>query len=320
MPRIQLTTCFALILFVGLLASAGAQLPGTMFGLIYDYETEEPLVDVTITITNPEAPDFKQIEKTNKRGRYRLLLANATVSYAFELKKPGYQTVTLNGVKIPARQETRRNFRLRTEASAAAAPVDLDAPSGGGGGGPEGTYNKGVAALNGGDLEMAAELFESAIEMRDELGVAHAALARVYRQQEEYERAIESALRAIELDTGTASMNQVLYDAYSALGETDKADAALTELQSADPVNASKNLFNEAADAYNSGDMVNAKSKLQKLVEIQPDHAKGHYMLGLVLASESDNAGAKAMFERFLELAPNDPGAPTAKEMLNYLD
>jgi Flp pilus assembly protein TadD len=41
--------------------------------------------------------------------------------------------------------------------------------------------------------------------------------------------------------------------------------------------------------------------------------------LGLCYSSSGENSKARAAFEKFLELAPNDPEAGTVKEMLSYL-
>jgi uncharacterized GH25 family protein len=59
-----------------LAAGAQAQLPGTMFGQIFD-DKGEPIPGVKITITNPESPSFKQEETTDDRGRYSIFVANA---------------------------------------------------------------------------------------------------------------------------------------------------------------------------------------------------------------------------------------------------
>jgi regulator of sirC expression with transglutaminase-like and TPR domain len=39
----------------------------------------------------------------------------------------------------------------------------------------------------------------------------------------------------------------------------------------------------------------------------------------MCLVQQGDNAGARQHFERFIELAPDDPEVATAREMLSYL-
>jgi tetratricopeptide (TPR) repeat protein len=302
-----------------LLASvATAQLPGTLNGQVFD-EKEQPIAGVVITVTDPERPDFSQTATTDDRGRFRIRLANATVPYDFRFAKEGYQELVSPGLNIPARQNTRMNFNLKSQEAALAAGAPVDAEQAARGAAVE-VYNQGVAALNSGDLETAEVLFETALEKKPDLGAAHGALARLYLRAERHQEAVDAALEAIELETDVASMNQVLYNSYTALGDQEKAAAALVKLREANPEAASKNIFNQAADAYNAGDMEAAKAGLLQVISVDASHAKANYLLGLIYVNEGDNAKAKEHLGKFLELAPDDPDAATAREMLQYLE
>ena len=57
----------------------------------------------------------------------------------------------------------------------------------------------------------------------------------------------------------------------------------------------------------------------EAIVAGQPNHAKSHYMLGMCYAGEDNKPKAKEHFEKFLSLAPDDPDAGTAKELLKYV-
>jgi tetratricopeptide (TPR) repeat protein len=320
------TTALTTLLTLALLLVASwatAQIPGDMRGKIFD-ENDNPLEDVTITITDSERPDFEQVVTSTKGGRFKILLANAIVPYTFKLSKPGYQDLTLGNVKIPARQTTNRNFKLTSDAGAVAAAqaggaTDIDPEAAAKGDAAE-VFNKGVAAYNGGDLGTAETLFLSAIEKQSDLGVAHAALGRLYLKKKEYAKAVASADKAVALDTDLDSMNQVLYASHSALGHADEAAAALGKLKTADPEKAALNIFNEAAEAYNNGEIEEARKGLVQVLSLNPDHGKANYLMGLVYLNEGDNAKAKEHLEKFLTLSPNDPDAATAKEMLGYLN
>jgi tetratricopeptide (TPR) repeat protein len=309
------------IALLGAASLATAQLPGTLFGIIQD-ENGETVPDVVIDITDPERADFSMQVTSDKRGKYRVFVQNATVPYTFKFSKSGYQEFELNGVKISAKKDTRRNFTIKTQAAAladaqAAGTVDPDAAAKGA---ATEIYNQGVVALNGGDLDTAETYFLSALEKKPDLALAHAALARLYLRKEAHAKAAEQAELAVAADVDVDSMQQVLYSSYTALGEADKAEIAMRKMQAANPERASINLFNQAADAYNNGDMAAAKEGLTGVLSANPDHAKANYMLGLVLIGEGDSAGAKNHLERFLALAPEDPDAGTAREMLQYLD
>lgn len=316
--------CLHLVAVLVLLAATTlpilAQLPGSSYGVIIDESTKKPIAGVKITITDPERPDFLQEEQSDKRGRYRIRLLNATVPYHVKLEKEGYAILQYDSFKVPARADTRRNFEMQTlEAAAEAGNLKIDPEKAKKNDAAE-TYNQGVTALQAGDPDTARELFLAALEKSPDLGAAHGALARVYMDEGEHEKAIEHALRAIELDSDPGAMQQVLYESYSATGQKEKAKEALEKLKSENPEGASLNLFNQAAEAYNRNDMAAAKAGFEQVLSVNPDHAKAYYMLGLICINDGENERAKELLDKFLELAPDDPDASTAKEMIKYLN
>ncbi|MFI5294088.1 MAG: tetratricopeptide repeat protein [Thermodesulfovibrionales bacterium] len=100
--------------------------------------------------------------------------------------------------------------------------------------------------------------------------------------------------------------------------------------------------FNEAIDAYqkalainpknvdvrvdlgtcyrNSGRPAEAIKEYRKALEIDPRHLNAHKNLGVVLADDiHGKAEATKEFEKFLELAPNDPDGPQIRQMIQEL-
>jgi tetratricopeptide (TPR) repeat protein len=145
-------------------------------------------------------------------------------------------------------------------------------------------------------------------------------LARVLWKQEAWQAALDNALKSLELNPEDTEINQVLYAAYSGLGQKEKADEILKKMQADNPEKAGLNLYNRGADLYNSGQIPEAKAIFEQILLGQPDHAKTHYMLGLCYVGEDDKPKAKEHLARFLELAPDDPDAATAQEMIKYLE
>ena len=312
---------FITTLVAGLLCAAGAayaQLPGTMFGQVFD-DKEQPIAGVKITITNPESPSFKQEETSDDRGRYTIFVANALPGYTIVMAKDGYQSFTMSGVKIPARQRTRRNWNM-TPASAVPPPVGEAADtSDAGGGGVVKIYNEGVIALNANDLPTAKAKFTEAIEKNPEYGQAYGGLARVLWKEESWQPALDNALKSVQYNPDDTEINQVLYAAYNGLGQKDKAEEILKKMQAENPEKAGLNMFNQAADLYNSGNVAEAKKIFEAIASGQPNHAKTQFMLGMCYAGEDNKPKAKEHFEKFLALAPDDPDAGTAQEMLKYV-
>jgi tetratricopeptide (TPR) repeat protein len=298
--------------------AAHAQLPGTMFGQVFD-DKGAPLAGVKIVITNPESPSFKQEETTDDRGRYTIFVSNALPAFTIAMSKDGYQPFSMAGVKIPARQRTRRNFNLSEASAVASQPAAEQDAEAAAGAGIVKTYNEGVIALNANDLATAKTKFTEAIEKNPEYGQAYGGLARVLWKEEAWQGALDNALKSVQYNPEDTEINQVLYAAYNGLGQKDKAAEVLKKMQAENPEKAGLNMFNQAADLYNSGNVAEAKKIFEQIAEGQPNHAKTHYMLGMCYAGEDNKAKAKEHFEKFLQLAPNDPDAGTAQEMLKYV-
>lgn len=180
-------------------------------------------------------------------------------------------------------------------------------------------FNAGVAALNMGDRETAAEKFERALDEDPELVAAWAALAVVRLQLEDFEGSLEAARKALELDPENDRAQRMQYQALRFLDRNDEAQAAFDALSPQDRADALKLQYNEATELFNAGETQKAMVLFQDVLAAEPDHARAHYMMGLSYVNLGETAKAKEHLQRFVELAPDDPDAATAKEMINYL-
>ena len=77
-------------------------------------------------------------------------------------------------------------------------------------------------------------------------------------------------------------------------------------------------------DAYRlAGNDVKAEEAaqaLEKVLEVEPDHARAHYLLGVALFNTGQTGPASEHLRRFIELAPDDPDAVIAKDLLAYAE
>jgi cytochrome c-type biogenesis protein CcmH/NrfG len=71
--------------------------------------------------------------------------------------------------------------------------------------------------------------------------------------------------------------------------------------------------------SYDANDSERAKDRFSKLLAISPGHARAHYYLGLLYVSDGVNDKAIAHLERFCQLAPEDPEAASATDLVTYL-
>ena len=181
-------------------------------------------------------------------------------------------------------------------------------------------FNAGVGALNMGDRETAESKFRQAVEHDPNLVAAHAALSVVLLQQEKFEEALAAAERTLSLEPDNDRALRMRYQALRFLGRDDEAQAAFEALPAADRGEALTVQYNEATKLFNAGEADKALVLFKDIVAVDPAHAKAHYMLGLTYVQQGQNAEAKTHFNRFLELAPNDPDAATARDMMQYLN
>jgi Tfp pilus assembly protein PilF len=180
-------------------------------------------------------------------------------------------------------------------------------------------HNEGVALAKAGDDAGAYEKFKEAVALSPDLEPALLALATTGLKVGKAAEAAAAAETVLKSDPRNEQANRVRYNAALMLGDTAMAASSLEALAAVDPALARDSLFKLATGAYDSDDAVNAKRRFGKVLELDPDHARSHYYLGLILMREGAKAEAQSHLERFLALAPADRDAGTAREALKYM-
>jgi len=151
------------------------------------------------------------------------------------------------------------------------------------------------------------------------------ALANVYIDLKRYGDALAASDRFLAMKPGDPEGLRTRYDALKLAGDNDKAREALDALAAADPKNpeVAVRYFNEGAERARTGKLDEAAVFFEHVLLIapaDPKFAKAHYVLGLNYSKDdAKKAQAKEQLQTFLQMAPNDPDAATAKEMLAYL-
>jgi len=297
--------------FMSLLVTANlfAVGEGRMTGKIIDAATKEPVEGAVLKIEATSGKTVKLDQKAKKDGSYTIFVLDGTLKYKFTISAPGYAPYE-EIVKMKLGETTTKDFALAKQGSAPAGAVPAQAASD-----PAiDAFNAGAALSNSGDTAGALVKFEEAVALKPELTAGWMALARVAAKEKKYDKAINAAKKGLEIDDEDADMWAVLYQSYTALG--DKANAAIAEKKM--PANASK-LFNEAARLINEGKDPEAEKALQRAVAVDEKFAQAWYELGMIHVRSGKSAEAKAELTKYLELDPKGKDAPTAKEMLGYL-
>ena len=180
-------------------------------------------------------------------------------------------------------------------------------------------FNIGAEAARVGDLDGALESFERAAELDPELVASHAALARVYFDREDWANVVTAAETALDLDPDQPEIQKLRYEAYRRSGNEEKAMEVFAEMAESDPEGLATTLYEQGRELFNAGNTAAAKAAFEQALEADANYARAHYMLGLCYVNVGDSAKAKQHLEKFVELAPDDPEAGTAKDMIQYM-
>jgi tetratricopeptide (TPR) repeat protein len=301
---------FALSLIMSLFVAASAFATGEarLTGKITDAATKQPIPNVTYKIEAVEGKTVKKEDKARKDGGYTVFLLDGTIRYKFTFSAPGYAPYE-ETMKLKLGEPNIRDIELRKlgEAAPGTAPVDIKDPA-------VDAYNEGAVLANAGDTAGAIAKFEQAVAAKPDLTAGWMALAKSAVKAKQWDKAIDAAKKALEVDDEDGGMWQALFQAYTAKG--DKANAAIAEKKL--PANAST-LFNQAARLINEGKDAEAEKALKQAVSVDEKFAVAWYELGMVYVRTSKNAEARDAFTKYLALDPNGKDASTAKEMMNYI-
>jgi tetratricopeptide (TPR) repeat protein len=204
------------------------------------------------------------------------------------------------------------------EAKAAAALDRLSALEGGGTDAAVRVFNQGAEAARVGDVDTAVVRFEKAAELDPELAPAHAALAGIYFDRGDHQKAVEAAEAALGVDPDLVEVQKIRYEGYRRMGQEEKAKEVFAEMAESDPEGLAETLYENGRRAFDAGNAEQARTAFEQALAADPDYARAHYMLGLVYVNMGDGAKAKEHLQKFIDMAPDDPEVATAREMLQY--
>jgi tetratricopeptide (TPR) repeat protein len=160
-------------------------------------------------------------------------------------------------------------------------------------------------------IELKKEGYETIVApINPELAAAHTALAAVAHMRGDYAGAAEEAEKALAIEPTDVRAMQIRYDAYRLAGNNAKAkeeEKALRELWGLS--DSAARIFNEGADAYNSGDMATAISKFQQAADLDPTLVQARLVLAKLFFSEGNLSEGLVRAEEAVALEPDNPEA-----------
>lgn len=181
-------------------------------------------------------------------------------------------------------------------------------------------HNEAVQLENGGDHEAAFLKFQDALKLDPNLLPALLGSATAAMETGRNEKAIQAATSILNSDPSHEAALRIRYNAAFNLEDEDLIIDALVGLATIEPDVAKNGLLKLAFDAYDADDMANAVTRFEKVLLVDPNNVKCHYYLGLIHVNEGAADKAKVHLQKFVQLAPDDPDAATAGDLLAYLN
>lgn len=180
-------------------------------------------------------------------------------------------------------------------------------------------HNEGVALMRAGDNAGAFAKFQEALKIDPNLQPSLVGLAEAGLKSGHNAEAEAAAETILKTDPTNEQAIRLRYNAALAMGDKTKLSDALVGLAAVEPAIARNGLLKLAFDAYDANDMAQAKARFDTVLQVDPNYPPAHYYLGVIEVGQGATAEARNHLERFLQLAPNDPEANSARDMLKFL-
>ena len=278
MNKIVAAGLFSLLLAVGLQAPMQAGSEGRVAGSVVDPEGD-PLEGVLITV-RAIGYDFETTRTTNKKGRFTLLVMDATKDYEIRLDFAGY--VPIQEPFDPPLGDTLRKTWTMVPGSGGESGSGGAMPTGGGEQvGPSETeakgavgrkYQQGLEAFQADDLEKARTSFEEVIELEPELQEAYAALSLVLVRQEAYEEALAISTKALELRPDDVVALKLQFECFRNLGNHEMEETLLDKLIQISPEQDLAPLaFNSGVAKIQAGDLAGGAARMEQARDLAPE-------------------------------------------------
>jgi tetratricopeptide (TPR) repeat protein len=178
-------------------------------------------------------------------------------------------------------------------------------------------YNQAIAAYGAGDRAGARRLLEEVAATHAHLTQPRVFLAAICREEGD-RRCVEGEVAAIlEIEPDNPRALRLAYELAAERGDWATERAMAGKLATAAPEYAGEQLLVRSVDLYDAGHVAEAAALASFVLEVRPDAARAHFILGVASYRRGNLETAREHLERFLELSPGDPDRAVARDLLN---
>jgi len=289
-------------------AAATAQ-TGSAYGRVVD-EKGAPVPKARVEFDYQAAVARHYEAKTDKNGKFRLFLIQG--GYDVRVSKEGYRP-TGTGVLISAGEASPISDIVIVSLAAAAEAVTESHPV-------LGPFKRATELAEAGRLDEAQSMYEELLKKDASLPEIHYNLATVYFRKKELELSASEFQKVLELQPDHRGALVALSRVHEDRGETSKALDAMARAAAAHPKDA-RIQHDLGVLSLNAKRLPEAKTALQRSLELDPKIFEAHYLLATIALNQGDVPGATRHLERYLAAAPPEaPDRAGAARLLSELE
>ncbi len=273
----------------------------------------KPIAGAKIIVTCPEIKSFHKELATDSKGTFAILLVDATKRYVFHAEAPGFQAFERDEKPKIGGETLELTFALKSVQELEAEGAQKAMEEPG-----MKELREGKDLLDAGKKDEARAKFAEAVRFKPELYQGWMMMAKIDLDAGKAADALANAERCLQTASKDVTCLAIAMDAARLKGDKDAYARYEAQYKNANPTDPSI-FYNEAVGHLNSNDDAGAKPLLEKTLEIDPNYPDALFQLGMIYVRSGDNAKAKELLQKFLQVAPTHKDAASAKEMLKYL-
>jgi len=291
---------------------------GRIKGTVMDSEGN-PVEGVKITATYSGGRAFEGM--TDNKGNWAIA-GLGTGMFRIVAAKDGYQTAFVDQ-KISQFRNEPIDFTLNKVAALPEGTPRIDDRA------SLSDYEAGLQLYEQEQYQEALAVFQDFLAKNPTVHQVRVNIANCYRELEQYPEALAEHQKLLEImrqekgslegDNIAAGVLADMGSIYARQGDLEKASQYFQQSIDVNPRD-ERLAFNVAEIYFNQGDSANAVKYYLLATEINKTWPRSYRQLGYAYLNQGDYRSALDSFNTFLELAPDDPSAPTIRNLIPSIE
>ena len=282
----------------------------------------EIIPSVKITFSRADDPNFLEEVTSADNGHFKVFFRDGARRFDVLLEKHGYRVTTglIVPVVFPTPEEAAKGFvstyngtfRVKFRMRSVAEEMRVISI--------QELFNEGSTAALERKPHRAIDRFLRVLEKDPAHPKAKLSLAKAYFDAGEPANAADLFNEILQGGAADVPTIELTYHANRDAGRLDRASQVLDVLWRRAPQAAHEELFELATIQRSQGNDALARSHVERVLEVRPNHTEAHYFYARLLVSMQESEAALRHFRRFLELSPPSPRAERVKDRIKELE